>query len=67
MLFLQFVLLDLSAHGAVEYHDALLEELAQVVPQSVNVYFEKQGNSQRDMVAWNFTVCEGLLTEVVLE
>ena len=42
MLLLQLVLLDLGAHGSVEYDDPLLESLPQVRPQSVNVYTVKR-------------------------
>ena len=42
MLLLELVLLDLCAHGSVEYDDPLLEGLPQVRPQSVNVYTGKR-------------------------
>lgn len=42
MLLLELVLLDLGAHGSVEYDDPLLEGLPQVRPQSVNVYTGKR-------------------------
>ncbi len=38
MLLLELVLLDLSAHGSIEYDYPLLECLPQVRPKSVNVY-----------------------------